>query len=80
MITSVIVFASLTAALTSQYTLKHLRGPVNGKADLQYARMGAIAGTETTEYLGASTSLIRPSQTMRFRSRSSAASVECEKF
>ena len=52
MITSVIVFASLTAALTSQYTLKHLRGPVNGKADLQYARVGAIAGTETTEYLG----------------------------
>jgi polar amino acid transport system substrate-binding protein len=52
MITSVIVFASLTAALTWQYTLKHLRGPVNGKADLQYARMGAIAGTETTEYLG----------------------------
>jgi ABC-type amino acid transport substrate-binding protein len=52
MITSVIVFVSLTAALTSQYTLKHLRGPVNGKADLQYARVGAIAGTETTEYLG----------------------------
>lgn len=51
MIISVIVFASLTAALTSQYTLKHLRGPVNGKADLQYARVGAIAGTETTEYL-----------------------------
>jgi polar amino acid transport system substrate-binding protein len=51
MITSVIVFASLTAALTSQYTLRHLRGPVNGKADLQYARVGAIAGTETTEYL-----------------------------
>jgi polar amino acid transport system substrate-binding protein len=51
MITSVIVFASLTAALTSQYTLKHLRGPVNGEADLRYARVGAITGTETTEYL-----------------------------
>ena len=52
MVTSVIVFASLTAALTSQYTLKHLHGPVNGQADLRYARVGAITGTETTEYLG----------------------------
>jgi polar amino acid transport system substrate-binding protein len=51
MVTSVIVFASLTAALTSQYILKHLRGPVNGQADLRYARAGAITGTETTEYL-----------------------------
>ena len=52
MVTSVIVFVSLTAALTSQLTLRHLRGPVNGKADLRYVRVGAIAGTETTEYLG----------------------------
>jgi polar amino acid transport system substrate-binding protein len=51
MVTSVIVFASLTAALTSQYTLRHLHGPVNGQADLRYARVGAITGTETTEYL-----------------------------
>jgi polar amino acid transport system substrate-binding protein len=51
MVTSVIVFASLTAALTSQLTLKHLRGPVNGEADLRYVRVAAIAGTETTEYL-----------------------------
>src|SRR6516162_9260379 len=51
MVTSVIVFASLTATLTSQMTLKHLRGPVNGEADLQYVRVAAIAGTETTEYL-----------------------------
>ena len=51
MVTSVIVFASLTAALTSQFTLRHLRGPVNGEADLRYVRVAAIAGTETTEYL-----------------------------
>jgi polar amino acid transport system substrate-binding protein len=51
MVTSVIVFVSLTAALTSQLTLKHLRGSVNGEADLRAARVGAIAGTETTEYL-----------------------------
>ena len=51
MVTSVMIFVSLTAALTSQLTLKHLRGPVNGQADLQYVRVGAIAGTETTEYL-----------------------------
>ncbi len=51
MVTSIIVFVSLTAALTSQLTLRHLRGPVNGEADLRYVRVGAIAGTETTEYL-----------------------------
>jgi polar amino acid transport system substrate-binding protein len=52
MVTSVIVFASFTAALTSQLTLKHWGGMVNGEADLRYVRVGAIAGTETTEYLG----------------------------
>jgi polar amino acid transport system substrate-binding protein len=52
MVISVIVFASFTAALTSQLTLKHLRGTVNGEPDLRYVRVGAIAGTETTEYLG----------------------------
>jgi polar amino acid transport system substrate-binding protein len=29
-----------------------LRGTVHGEADLRYVRVGAIAGTETTEYLG----------------------------
>jgi ABC-type amino acid transport substrate-binding protein len=52
MVTSVIVFASFTAALTSQLTLKHLQGTVNGEADLRYVRAAAITGTETTEYLG----------------------------
>jgi ABC-type amino acid transport substrate-binding protein len=52
MIISVIIFVSLTAALTSRLTLRHLRGPVNGQSDLRYVRVGAIAGTETTEYLG----------------------------
>jgi ABC-type amino acid transport substrate-binding protein len=52
MIISVIIFVSLTAALTSRLTLRHLRGPVNGESDLRYVRVGAIAGTETTEYLG----------------------------
>ena len=52
MVTSVIVFASFTAALTSQLTLKHLRGTVNGEADLRFVRVAAIADTETTEYLG----------------------------
>ena len=51
MVTSVIVFASFTAALTSQLTLRHLRGRVNGEADLRYVRVAAVAGTETTEYL-----------------------------
>jgi ABC-type amino acid transport substrate-binding protein len=52
MVTSVIVFVTLTAGLTSQLTLKHLRGPVNGEADLRFVRVAAIADTETTEYLG----------------------------
>jgi len=52
MVTSVILFASFTAAISSQITLKHLRGTVNGESDLRYVRVGAIAGTETTEYLG----------------------------
>jgi polar amino acid transport system substrate-binding protein len=52
MIVSVIVIASFTAALTSQLTLKGLRGTVHGEADLRYVRVGAIARTETTEYLG----------------------------
>ncbi|MBV8227646.1 MAG: transporter substrate-binding domain-containing protein [Verrucomicrobia bacterium] len=52
MVTSVILFASFTAALSSQITLKHLRGTVNGESDLRYVRVGAVAGTETTEYLG----------------------------
>ena len=51
MLTSVIVIASFTAALTSQLTLKQLRGVVHGETDLRYVRVGAIAGTETTEYL-----------------------------
>ena len=52
MVASVIVIASFTAALTSQLTLKQLHGAaVHGKADLRDVRVGAIAGTETTEYL-----------------------------
>lgn len=52
MVASVIVIASFTAALTSQLTLKQLRGTVHGEADLRYVRVAGIAGTETTEYLG----------------------------
>jgi ABC-type amino acid transport substrate-binding protein len=52
MVASVIVIASFTAALTSQLTLKQLRGTVHGEADLRDARVAAVAGTETTEYLG----------------------------
>ena len=52
MVASVIVIASFTAALTSQLTLKQLRGTVHGEADLRHVRVAAIAGTETTEYLG----------------------------
>jgi polar amino acid transport system substrate-binding protein len=52
MVVSVIVVASFTAALTSQLTLKQLRGTVHGEADLRYVRVAAIVGTETTEYLG----------------------------
>jgi polar amino acid transport system substrate-binding protein len=52
MVVSLIVIASFTAALTSQLTLKQLRGTVHGEADLRYVRVAAIAGTETTEYLG----------------------------
>ena len=51
MVASVIVIASFTAALTSQLTLKQLRGTVHGEADLRYVRVAAIAGTETIEYL-----------------------------
>jgi len=51
MVASVIVIASFTAALTSQLTLKQLRGTVHGEADLRFVRVAAIAGTETTEYL-----------------------------
>jgi polar amino acid transport system substrate-binding protein len=52
MVASVIVVASFTAALTAQLTLKQLRGTVHGESDLRYVRVGAVAGTETTEYLG----------------------------
>jgi polar amino acid transport system substrate-binding protein len=52
MVVSVIVIASFTAALTSQLTLKQLRGTVHGEADLRYVRVAAVAGTETTDYLG----------------------------
>jgi polar amino acid transport system substrate-binding protein len=51
MVASVIVIASFTAALTSQLTLKQLHGTVQGEADLPSVRAGAIAGTETTDYL-----------------------------
>ena len=52
MVASVIVIASFTAALTSQLTLKQLRGTVHGEEDLRYVHVGAVTGTETTEYLG----------------------------
>jgi polar amino acid transport system substrate-binding protein len=52
MVASVIVIASFTAALTSQLTLKQLRGTVHSEADLRYVRVAAITGTETIEYLG----------------------------
>ncbi len=51
MVASVNVIASFTAALTSQLTLKQLRGTVHGEADLRYVRVATIAGTETIEYL-----------------------------
>jgi len=51
MVTSVIVIASFTAALSSALTLNQLRGNVHGEADLRYVRAAAITGTETTEYL-----------------------------
>jgi ABC-type amino acid transport substrate-binding protein len=51
MVTSVVVIASFTAALTSALTLRQLRGSVHNEADLRYVRVAAIAGTETTEYL-----------------------------
>jgi polar amino acid transport system substrate-binding protein len=51
MVVSVIVIASFTAALSSQLTVKRLTGTVHEEADLRYARVAAIAGTETTEYL-----------------------------
>ena len=51
MVASVIVIASFTAALSSQLTLKQLRGTVHGETDLRYVRVAAIAGTETSEYL-----------------------------
>ena len=51
MVASVIVIASFTAALTSQLTLKQLHGAVQAEEDLPSVRVGAIAGTETTDYL-----------------------------
>jgi len=51
MVAPIIVIASFTAALTSQFTLGQLRGTVHGEADLPYVRVAASAGTETTEYL-----------------------------
>jgi polar amino acid transport system substrate-binding protein len=52
MVASVIVIASFTAALTSQLTLGQLRLKVHREAALPYVRVAAIAGIETTEYLG----------------------------
>jgi ABC-type amino acid transport substrate-binding protein len=51
MTASVVVVACLTAVLTSQLTLKQLRGAVRSEADLRNVRVAAVAGTETTEYL-----------------------------
>jgi polar amino acid transport system substrate-binding protein len=51
MVTSVVVIASFTAALTSALTLNQLRGSVHDEADLRYVRAAAVSGTETTEYL-----------------------------
>jgi ABC-type amino acid transport substrate-binding protein len=51
MVTSVIIIASFTAALSSALTLNQLRGRVHNEADLRYVRAAAIASTETTEYL-----------------------------
>lgn len=48
---SVIAIAVFTAGLTSQITAKQLQGTVHGADDLRSARVGAIEGTATLEYL-----------------------------
>ena len=48
---SVIAIAVFTAGITSQITAKQLQGVVHGVEDLRSARVGAIEGTATLEYL-----------------------------
>jgi ABC-type amino acid transport substrate-binding protein len=48
---SVIAIAVFTAGITSQLTAKQLQGVVHGVADLKYARVGAVGGTSSLDYL-----------------------------
>jgi ABC-type amino acid transport substrate-binding protein len=51
MIASVIAIAVFTAGITATLTKRELHGAVHGTADLRSVRVGALAGSETVEYL-----------------------------
>ena len=51
MIASVIVIAVFTAGITSTLTKRELQGAVNGVNDLRSVRVGAPAGSTSTDYL-----------------------------
>lgn len=69
MVASVIVIASFTAALTSQLTLKQLRGRVHGRSDLRYVRRGPSQVPRRPNISAANTSLIRFLLTRRLACR-----------
>ena len=51
MIASVIAIAVFTAGITATLTKRELHGAVHGTTDLRSVRVGALAGSETVEYL-----------------------------
>jgi ABC-type amino acid transport substrate-binding protein len=53
MAVSIIMVAVFTAALTSTLTTERMQGVVRGVRDLGSVRVGAVAGTATTDYLTA---------------------------
>jgi ABC-type amino acid transport substrate-binding protein len=52
MIASIIAIAVFTAGITSTLTRRGLEGAVHGFSDLRSVRVGAVANSATTDYLG----------------------------
>jgi len=53
MFTSIVILASVTAAITSSLTISELGGPVTGYSDLKRVRVGTVEGTSGAAFLEA---------------------------
>ncbi len=62
---SIILVTSYTAAITASFTVDELNGRVRGPRDLPTARVGALAQSETLEYLVKNEIPVLPSETVR---------------